>query len=71
MADFFPNSYKPKEVAFGSFGTKRDIFKAASDLSRASVDNSQLPGPGSYLQLHQVSSFAPMQSEAEARRTNE
>ena len=26
LADFFPNSYKPKEVAFGSFGTKRDVF---------------------------------------------
>ena len=53
LADFFPKSYKPKVVAFGS---SKEVIKPKIDTMR--INSVSMPGPGTYLDISQDSSFA-------------
>ena len=46
LADFFPKSYKPKIVAFGS---SKDTVKPKIDNMR--INSVSMPGPGTYLDI--------------------
>ena len=46
LADFFPKSYKPKVVAFGS---SKEVVKPKIDALR--LNSVSMPGPGTYLDI--------------------